>query len=121
MQRLGNHVVFVFPLEDVRVGQVIGLFKDNLPVFPAQSCLTGSQPDLTEVGDAVLDLKEHVPVVVLPYHKRIGDKNGWYVRYVVRGENRVLNLGRGRKRQRRMACEDTDLTRSRRPVDESRL
>jgi hypothetical protein len=107
-QGLRDHTVVTLPLENVGIGKVKGLLEHDLAAFPPQAVVADSKPDLPLAGLPVHNFEEHVPGTLLHYHKRIRHENGMDVGYILVSKNRVSDLGRGGKAERRVTGIDTD-------------
>src|ERR1035437_7872053 len=103
LSTLGNHQVFVLPLEHHWIREMERFAKDNALIVPLSAILARSKSDLAFPSQGVHDFEEHIPYRVLLNHERISDEVSFNIGDVSGGEHWILDIGRVAKVQWRGA------------------
>jgi len=84
------------------------LLKHCLLIGPGESVVAGSERNHAELCIAIQHFEEQVPTTLMAQHERIGNECGGCVRNVGRRDNRVADMRRWSKCERRSAGVDAD-------------
>ena len=109
---LRHHVIVTVPLEDVRIGEMKGLGKNDSLVGPGFCIVADGEADLALLRLPVPDLEKHVPARPNPEQERVCHKIRRNVRDLCARHNRVHDTFRRCQMEGRIALVDSNRPRA---------